>query len=294
MKQRTIGQTMVSAIGLGAMPLSIADHPDESQAIRTIHAALDVGVNFIDTADAYRPAIDDPSGNGHNERLIRKALAQYHGNKSSVQIATKAGNIKPFGDDWLVDASPGYLHRACEGSLRALGIDCIALYQLHRPDPKVPIEESVGALMNLRDAGKIKMIGLSNVRIDHIDRARRALGVRGLASVQNQFSPAYRKGEDVLSYCHEHAIAFLPWSPLGGVGNAGRLAGGGAFAETAARHGVSAQQVALAWLLAKGPCVIPIPGARRPETIVDSARAPDLELTDSEIAQLNRYPHAEG
>jgi aryl-alcohol dehydrogenase-like predicted oxidoreductase len=286
-----IGQAAVSAIGFGAMRLSIAGHPDERQAIRTIHAALDAGINLIDSADAYRPGIDDPAGNGHNERLIAKALALYEGDTSSVLVTTKAGNIRPAGDDWLVDGSPEYLRRACDGSLRALGIDCIQLYQLHRPDPKVAFEESIGALMGLQDAGKIKMIGLSNVGTDHIALARRVLGERGLASVQNEFSPAVRKSEEVLEYCGEHEIAFLPWSPLGGVGNAAKLSADGAFAEVAAFRGVSAQQVALAWLLAKGPRVIPIPGARRPETILDSAGAPDLVLSEEELGQLDRYPH---
>lgn len=288
MQQRMIGSRVVSAIGLGAMPLSIAGHPDESTAVRTIHAALDAGVTLIDTADAYRPDINDPSGNGHNERIVAKALASWTGDPTTVLVATKAGNVKPFKDDWLVDASPGYLKRACEGSLRALKVETIGLYQLHRPDPQVPIEDSVGALMELQDAGKVAMIGLSNATVDHIERARRTLGARGLASVQNEYSPAVRKRPEVLDHCVRHDISFLPWSPLGGVGNARQLSRLAPFVQAAARHGVSVQQTALAWLLSLGPRVVPIPGARRPESIMDSAKAAILVLSTDEIAAMSR------
>jgi aryl-alcohol dehydrogenase-like predicted oxidoreductase len=289
MKQRMIGQMAVSAIGLGAMPLSIAGHPDEDQAIRTIHAALDAGITLIDTADAYRPGINVPSGNGHNERLIAKAISSYRGDTGALKIATKAGNIRPrAGEDWEVDASPAYLRRACDLSLQALQVERIDLYQLHRPDPDVPFEESIGAMMDLQDAGKINLVGVSNVSIELVRIAQRTLGVRGLASVQNEFSPAIRKSEDVLAYCMQHSIAFLPWSPLGGVGLAGRLAASEPLARIAKRHGVSPQQITLAWHMAKGEHVVPIPGARRPETIRDSARAADIVLSSEEFADLDR------
>jgi aryl-alcohol dehydrogenase-like predicted oxidoreductase len=289
MKQRMIGDLAVSAIGFGAMPLSIAGHPDEEQAIRTVHAALGAGITLIDTADSYRPDINDPSGNGHNERLVAKAISSYRGDKSALKIGTKAGNIKPrTGEDWIVDASPAYLKEECDRSLRALQLDRIDLYQLHRADPNVPFAESIGAMMDLQDAGKIHMIGISNVGIDLIEVARRTLAGRRLASVQNEYSPAVRKHDDVLAYCLRYGIAFLPWSPLGGVGLAGRLADSAPFVRTASRHGVSPQQVALAWHLAKGEHVVPIPGARRPETIIDSARAVSVALSSEELADLER------
>jgi aryl-alcohol dehydrogenase-like predicted oxidoreductase len=289
MKQRMIGELTVSAIGVGAMPLSIAGHPDEGQAIRTIHAALDAGITLIDTADAYRPDINDPSGNGHNERLIAKAISSYRGDKTALKIATKAGNIKPrAGEDWEVNASPAYLLQECDLSLRALQIERIDLYQLHRPDPNVPFDESIGALMDLQDAGKIHMVGISNVGIKLVEIAQRTLGDRGLASVQNEYSLAVRKSEDVLAYCNRHRIAFLPWSPLGGVGFADRLTGSEPLAGIAKHHGVSPQQIALAWHLAKGEHVVPIPGARRPETIRDSAAAADIVLSGEEFADLDR------
>jgi aryl-alcohol dehydrogenase-like predicted oxidoreductase len=289
MKQRVIGDLTVSAIGLGAMPLSIAGHPDEEQAIRTIHAALDVGVTLIDTADSYRPDIHDPSGNGHNERLIAKAISRYRGATSALRIATKTGNVKPrAGEDWIVNAAPAYIRQQCDLSLRALQIERIDLYQLHRPDPNVPFEESVGAMMDLQDAGKIHMIGLSNVDIRLIELARLTLGRRRLASVQNQYSPAVRKSEDVLAYCMQSGISFLPWSPLGGVGLAGRLGAMEPFANIAKKHGASPQQIALAWHLAKGERVIAIPGARRPETILDSARSVDIVLSSEDFKVLDQ------
>jgi aryl-alcohol dehydrogenase-like predicted oxidoreductase len=289
MKQRRIGRLTVSAIGLGAMPLSIVGHPDEDQAVRTIHAALDAGITLIDTANSYRPDINDPSGNGHNERIIAKAVASYRGDKGALKIATKAGNIKPrLGEDWIVDASPAYLRRACDLSLQALHVERIDLYQLHRPDPDVPFEESIGAMMDLQDAGKIDMIGISNVGIALIEIASRMLGARGLASVQNEYSPAVRKSEDVLAYCMAHGIAFLPWSPLGGVGLAGRLAASEPYTRIAERHSASPQQIALAWHLAKGEQVVPIPGSRRDESIRDSAGAADIVLSDEELAELDR------
>jgi aryl-alcohol dehydrogenase-like predicted oxidoreductase len=283
MPTRRIGRTDVGAIGLGAMLLSIAGRPGEAQAVRTVHAALDAGVTLIDTADAYCLGGDEA---GHNERLIRKALDAWPGDRDRVLVATKGGHTRP-GREWGLDGRPEYLRKACEASLAALGVEVIGLYQFHRPDPKVPFLESVGALAELKAAGKVRMVGLSNVSVDQIRQAREVVEV---ASVQNEFSPRFRRSEGELAFCAANRIAFLPWSPLGGIGR-GRDLGGRhrAFAEVAEAHGVSPQRVALAWELAKAPVVIPIPGARRPETITDSAAATSLRLSADELARLDSY-----
>jgi aryl-alcohol dehydrogenase-like predicted oxidoreductase len=281
MPSRRIGGVKVSAVGLGAMPLSLAGRPDEAGALRTIHAALDAGVTLIDTADANCLGESEV---GHNERLVAKALASWPGGGDGVLVATKGGHTRP-GREWGLDGRPEYLRRACEASLRALGVEAIGLYQFHRPDPKVPFTESVGALAELRAAGKVRMVGLSNVSVDQIEQARRIVQVAG---VQNEFSPRFRRSEGELAWCAAHGIAFLPWSPLGGIGRGGLLAQRHpAFAEVAGRHGVSPQRVALAWELAKAPVVIPIPGARRPESIADSAAAATLRLDDDDLRRLD-------
>ncbi|HEY7011703.1 MAG TPA: aldo/keto reductase [Streptosporangiaceae bacterium] len=284
MQTRKIGQVTVSAIGLGGMPMSIEGRPDEDRSIRTIHAALDSGVTLIDTADAYHLNAGET---GHNERLIAKALASYAGDTTGVLVATKGGHVRPGDGSWTLDGSPAHLREAVEASMKALGVDVIGLYQFHRPDPKVPYAESIGGLKELLDAGKIRMAGISNASIEQIDTARGILGEGNLASVQNQFSPAFRSSEAELRYCAELGIAFLPWSPLGGIGRAGGLgARHAAFQEVADAHGVSPQRVTLAWMLALAPVVIPIPGASRPESITDSAQAPDLELTEADLSRL--------
>ena len=286
MRTRKIGPVSVSAIGFGAMPLSIEDRPDEDQAVRVIHAALDAGVTLIDTADAYCQRAGET---GHNERLIAKALASYPGDAGDVLVATKGGHTRPGDGSWALDGSPAHLRAAAEASLKALGVDAIGLYQFHRPDPKVPYEESVGALRDLLDAGKIRLAGISNANIEQIETARRVLGENNLASVQNEFSPAFTTSEPELSYCGGLGVAFLPWSPLGGGGDATRRLGElhPAFGEVARARGVSPQRVALAWMLAKSPTVIPIPGARRAETLLDSLAAAEEELTPEELSQLN-------
>ncbi|MGE5136632.1 MAG: aldo/keto reductase [Gemmatimonadota bacterium] len=285
MRTRTIGPVTVSAIGLGGMPMSIEGRPDEGRSIRTIHAALDAGVTLIDTADAYHLHAGET---GHNERLIARALATYPGDASGVLVATKGGHLRPGDGSWTVDGSPRHLRGAAEASLKALGVDAIGLYQFHRPDPDVPYEESVGALRELLDAGKIRLAGISNATVEQIDIARRVLGEGNLASVQNQFSPAFRGSEGELRHAAAHGIAFLPWSPLGGIGRAGQLGGRHpAIARIAAARGVSPQQVTLAWMLALAPTVIPIPGASRPESVTDSAQAAGLELTAAEVAAIS-------
>ncbi|HYN94022.1 MAG TPA: aldo/keto reductase [Pilimelia sp.] len=284
MRKRTIGAATVSAVGLGGMPMSIEGRPDRERSVRTIHAALDAGVTLIDTADAYHLYADDV---GHNESLIAAALASYGGDTSGVLVATKGGHLRPGDGSWTIDGSARHLRAACDASLGRLGVDAIGLYQHHRPDPRVPYAESIGAVRDLLDAGKIRLAGISNANPAQIREAREILGDR-LVSVQNQFSPAFRSSEPELALCDELGLAFLPWSPLGGIGRAGDLGGRFApFARVAEDRGVSPQRVCLAWLLAKSPVVVPIPGASRPETIQDSAAAADLELTPEELAALD-------
>lgn len=283
MRTRRIGDIEVGAIGLGGMPMSIEGRPDEARSTAAVHAALDAGVTLIDTADAYHLYANDV---GHNESLIAEALRTYGGDTSHVLVATKGGHLRPGDGTWTLDGSPEHLRAACDASLARLGVEAIGLYQFHRPDPRVPYEESIGAIAELLDAGKIRMAGVSNANPERIRLADKVLGGR-LVSVQNQFSPSFRSSEPELRLCQEMNIAFLPWSPFGGIADAGRLgARHGAFARVAADHGVSPQQVCLAWMLAKAPVVIPIPGASRPETIRDSAAAADLVLSDDELAGL--------
>ncbi|QIQ01582.1 aldo/keto reductase [Streptomyces liangshanensis] len=283
MKTRRIGTVDVSAIGLGGMPMSIEGRPDETRSVATVHAALDAGVTLIDTADAYHLYADEV---GHNESLIAKALAS-HDRGGEVLVATKGGHLRPGDGSWTLDGRPEHIKAACEASLGRLGVEAIGLYQFHRPDPKVPYAESVGAIRDLLDAGKIQQAGISNADPDMIRLANDILGGR-LVSVQNQFSPAYRSSEPELELCAELGIAFLPWSPFGGITRAGELGSRFApFTRVAEAHGVSAHQVCLAWLLAKSPTVVPIPGSSRPATVRDSVAAADLTLTAEELAELD-------
>jgi aryl-alcohol dehydrogenase-like predicted oxidoreductase len=273
---RRMDGTDLFPIGLGGMPMSLEGRPDEARSIRTIHAALDAGVQLIDTADAY--CLDEHDV-GHNERLIAKAL---RGRRDGVLVATKGGHTRP-GGAWEVDGSPAHLRAACEASLTALETDRIDLYQYHRPDPEVPYAESIGALKELQDEGKIRWIGISNASTDQIEEA---CGIADVVAVQNQlsleFTAPLARGE--LALCESRGIAFLPWSPLGGISAAAEAAGAhDPVREAAEGHGVSPQQVALAWLLSLSPAIIPIPGASRPETIRDSLGAADLELSAEEL-----------
>jgi aryl-alcohol dehydrogenase-like predicted oxidoreductase len=283
MQTRTLGDIRISAIGLGGMPMSIEGRPDRARSIATLHAALGAGVTLIDTADAYHVHADEV---GHNEGLIAEALATYGGSTDDVLVATKGGHLRPGDGSWNVDGRPEYLKQACEASLKRLGVDAIGLYQFHRPDPRVPYAESVGAIRDLLDEGKIRLAGVSNANPAQIREAQSVLDGR-LVSVQNQFSPAFRSSEPELRLCVELGLAFLPWSPLGGISQAGELGSRfAAFAEVGGDRGVSPQQVCLAWELAKAPVVIPIPGASRPETILDSVQAAELQLTPEELARL--------
>ncbi|MCP2342560.1 aldo/keto reductase [Actinomadura rupiterrae] len=288
MNLRSIGSTRVSAIGLGAMPLSIENRPDERRAIATVHAALDAGVTLIDTADSYHWHAGEE---GHNELLIARALASYAGDVSDVLVATKGGRGRPGDGSWTVTGSPDHLKRAAEASAKRLGVDAIGLYQLHKPDPDVPWAESVGALRDLLDAGTIRAAGISNATTAQIREAHAILG-DGLVSVQNRYSPAVRDSEPELRLSTELGLAFLPWSPLGGItrssldGPSESSSAGTAFHGIAREHGVSPQQIALAWLLARSPRMIPVPGASRPESIQNSAEAVRISLSPAELQRL--------
>ncbi|MGN9842571.1 aldo/keto reductase [Nonomuraea sp. H19] len=244
---------------------------------------MDAGVTLIDTADAYTPSSDDV---GHNERLVARALSLWSGDAGTVLVATKGGHTRTPDGGWAVNGDPAYLKQACDRSLKALGVDSIGLYQHHRPDPRVPYEETMGALKDLHDAGKIQMAGISNAGPEQIRLAHDILGER-LVSVQNEYSPRFRSSEPEIDVCAELGLAFLPWSPLGGISRTGELGQrNAAFTEIAEARGVSPQQVCLAWELARSPVVIPIPGASRPETILDSIGAAALKLSEEELARL--------
>ncbi len=274
MKQRQLGPggPMVGEIGLGGMYLSIQGRPEEAQAIRTIHAALDAGVTLVDTADVY--CLDD-GDIGHNERVIAKAIA---GRSERVVVATKGGLRRP-GGAWTRDARPEQLVAACEASLKALGVAAIDLYQLHAPDGSVPFADSVGALARLREAGKIKRVGLSNVTAAELAKAQRIVPI---ASVQNRWNPGHRGPErdGVLAACTALGIAFLPYSPFGGASGAASLGERKKLSAEAARRGMSPHRLVLSWMLAKSPVVIPIPGARREASVRDSAAAEALAAAD--------------
>jgi aryl-alcohol dehydrogenase-like predicted oxidoreductase len=282
---RRLGDRDIHPIGLGCMPMSLRPggrERDVDRGIAAIHAALDAGVRLLDTADAY--ALDEAEF-GHNERLVAQAL-RGHPARDEVLVATKGGHTRQ-GTEWDLDGRPEYLRRACEGSLRRLETDCIGVYQFHRPDPKVPFEESVGALAELQRAGKIRYAGISNVTAAQIEIAREIVPV---AVVQNELSLSYpdplHNGE--VDTCERHGIAFLPWSPFGGMDAAGALADGRQpLAGAAAAHGVSVHRVLLAWMLSLSDAIIPIPGAGRPESAADSAAAAALRLDPAELAAID-------
>ena len=287
MQTRRLGDRTVSAIGLGAMPLSRPHHstgqlPDRAQAIETVLAALDAGVTMIDSADSYGPDVD---GFGHNEELVAEALRK--AGNPEVLVATKGG-IQRDGAAWPLCGRPGYIREAAYGSLSRLGVDVIDLYQHHRPDPEVPYADTIGAFKDLYDEGVVRAVGISNADPAQIREAHAILG-DALVSVQNQLSPSFRTSEPELDLCDELGLAFLPWSPLGGMRHAHELADDFApFRDVALAHGVSPHQVAVAWLLAKSPNVLPIPGASRPASIRDCAEAVHVELTPEEFAALEK------
>jgi aryl-alcohol dehydrogenase-like predicted oxidoreductase len=282
MEKRKLAEFEVGCIGLGGMPLSIQGRPPEADALRVIAAALDAGMDFIDTADVY---CLDHRDIGHNERLIAKALRE-RPDGARVVVATKCGLERPDGA-WTTNGRPAHLRAATEASLRALGVERLALQQLHAPDDDVPLADSVGELARLRAEGKIAHVGLSNVSVDEI---RLAEAIVPIVSVQNRCNPFDRRAwdEGVVQYCTERGIAFLPYSPVGGGRGKKNVASDPTLTTVGARHGATPFQVALAWLLAKSPVMIPIPGASRIQSAVDSAKAAELRLTAADLAELDR------
>ena len=287
MQTRTLGTQQVGAIGLGLMTFDQTGSQPREQLVDTVSAALDAGVTLFDTADAYGPGEEKgAAAQGENERLIVSILDEL-GVRDRVFLATKGGHRRTDGGGWDTDSSADYLRRAVDDSLARIGVDQLSLWQHHRPDPKVPYDEVIGTMKEIADSGKVAHVGLSNANPGQIRAAHAALGDR-LISVQNQFSPKFRSSRPEIDVCEEIGLAFLPWSPLGGLSDAKELAEKHpAFAEIAEARGVSAQQIALAWELAQSPVVIPIPGAKRPSSITDSAAAADIDLTTEELARLD-------
>jgi aryl-alcohol dehydrogenase-like predicted oxidoreductase len=272
----------VSAIGYGGMHLSIDGRPDEAQALAVLGAVLDAGVTLIDTADAY--CLDEHDV-GHNERLIAAVLSSPGRNRSRVVVATKGGVVRS-GGRWDSDGRPAHLRTACERSLKALRVERLDLYQLHAPDPKVPFEESVAALAELRREGKIRWVGLSNVSVDQI---RVAESIVPVTTVQNRLNPFFRESltGGVVGYCAERGIGFLAYSPVGGGRLNRKLPSHPVVGPMAARLGVSAHAVVLAWVLAQSPAVLAIPSARTVDHALDSLDAADLVLAPEDLTALD-------
>ena len=282
---RNLGPFDTTAIGLGEMPLTIENNLGWAKGIETIHAALDAGCRHIDTAWSYYcSGGEEQTG----EKLVREAMDSWKGPKDEVLIATKVGHYRNFTDGvptWGKDGKPEHLIRYAKQSAQTLGVDTIDLLYFHRPDPEVPYNESCEAIRQLLDEGVARWAGISNASVEQIDIARDVLGDR-LVAVQNQYSPIYLDTQDTLEHCAKLGIAFVCWSPLGGFRKPKDESKFDPFREVAAAHGVSYQQVVLAWELAKGDHMFVIPGAHRAETILDSLNAGDLELTDEELAKL--------
>jgi len=286
METKSLGKTniRVSAIGLGGMPMSLINRPSESQSIAVIHRALDLGVTLIDTADSY---CKDETDKHHNERLIAKALQEYPGDVSFVVIATKGGLMRPNGA-WTRNGNPDHLRKTIRESFQALGgKKAIDLWQYHAPDPDYSIAESLKVAKAAVEEGLIKFVGVSNFSVEQIKRAREIVEI---VSVQNQFNPWYRLPEidGVLRYCERESLTFLPWSPLGGSRRVGSLEDVEAIAKLATEKGVSVYCIVLAWLRAKSPCVLPIPGASKVASIEDSVQALEVRLTEAEIGRIDR------
>jgi aryl-alcohol dehydrogenase-like predicted oxidoreductase len=280
MKERRLGPDgpRVSVVGLGCMYLSLDGRPEEAHAIHTIHAALDVGVTLLDTADVY--CIDDDDI-GHNERLIAKALV---GRRERVVVASKGGLRRPRGE-WTRDGRPEHLVAACEASLKALGVDAIDLYHLHEPDPAVPFADSVGALARLRAQGKVRLVGLSNVTTGELATAQ---AIVPIASVQNGWNVFDRRPEreGMLAACEAGGIAFLAYSPFGGGNRAPKLGRNARLAEQAQRRDVTPHRLLLAWMLAKSKAAIVIPGSRQDHNARDSAWATGVDLSAVDVVEI--------
>jgi pyridoxine 4-dehydrogenase len=267
-----LGDFVVNRLGYGAMQVTgpgiWGDPPDPEASKGVLRRAVELGVNFIDTAAAYEAS----------ERLIGEALAPY---ADGLVVATKAGHYRTGPGEWPVDASPEAIRRQTEQSLRDLRVERLDLQQLHRVDRRVPIEESVGALKQLQDEGKVRHIGVSNVSVDELHRAQ---SVATIVSVQNEYNLADRRSDDVLEECERQGLAFMPWYPLG----SGRLtASGGPLDQVAAGHGATPSQVALAWLLQRSPVMLVIPGTNSVEHLVENVAAAGLRLDDEDLAALS-------
>src|SRR6266481_4987679 len=273
------GEISVHRLGFGAMRLTgegIWGPPkDRKAALAVLRRTVELGVNFIDTADSYGPNV--------SEELIAEALFPY---QAGLVIATKGGWNRPGPDQWTHDATPSHLRSAVEGSLKRLRLDRIDVYQLHIPDPVVPFEASVETLAQLQNAGKIRLIALSNVTQEHIERARRIVPI---VSVQNRYSFADREWDYVLDYCERNGIAFIPWFPLGAGKVAGEVLNGIAQA-----HGASPTQIALAWLLRRSPVMLPIPGTSSIEHLEQNVAAASLRLAEEEYEKLSGVPELVG
>jgi pyridoxine 4-dehydrogenase len=269
------GELSVNRVGFGAMRLTgegIWGPPkDRTGAVAVLRRALELGVNFIDTADSYGPYV--------SEELIAETLFPY---PRGLVIATKGGWNRPGPDQWTHDANPSHLRKAVEGSLWRLRLDCIDVYQLHIPDPVVRFDASVETLAELRNEGKIRLIGLSNVTQEHIERARKIVPI---ASVQNRYSFADREWDYVVDYCQRNGLAFIPWFPLG----AGKVAGE-VLNRVAKAHGASPTQIAIAWLLRRSPIMLPIPGTSSVEHLEQNVAAASLRLSEQELEELSEVP----
>jgi pyridoxine 4-dehydrogenase len=270
----TIGGDLdVRRLGFGAMRITgdgIWGPPDDPEgAKRLLRRVPELDINLIDTADSYGPEV--------SENLIAEALHPY---PDGLVIATKGGLLRTGPGEWPRDGRPEHLREACEGSLRRLRVDRIDLYQLHAPDENVPYEDSVGALKELQDEGKIRHVGVSNVSVDQLEQAR---GIVEIVTVQNRYNLTDRSSEDVLDVCEEAGIGFIPWFPLA----TGSLADeGGPLDEVAGRHGATASQVALAWLLARSPVMLPIPGTSSIEHLEENVAATRLSLSADEQEEI--------
>jgi pyridoxine 4-dehydrogenase len=265
------GELKVNRLGFGAMRLTgdgIWGPPkDPATAIAVLRRAIDLGINFIDTADSYGPNV--------SEELIAEALAPY---PEDLVIATKGGWNRPGPNQWTHDASPAHLREAVEGSLKRLRLDRIDVYQLHVPDPVVPLDASIETLANMQSEGKIRLVGLSNVTVEHIERARKIVPI---VSVQNRYSFADREWDNVVDYCERNGIGFIPWFPLGAGRVAGRL-----LERIAKARQVKPIQIALAWLLERSPIMLPIPGTSSIAHLEENVQAASLELSDNELLEL--------
>lgn len=284
MRYRRLGPRApdVSAVGYGGMHLSITDRPDEPTAIRVLHAALDAGVTLLDTADVY--CLDD-TDIGHNERLIARALDTWRGDRDQVVVGTKGGLTRP-GGAWHRNGRPDHLRAACEASLGALATDTIDLYQLHAPDPRVPLADSVGAIADLKREGKLRWVGLSNVSVAELAEAREIVEI---VTVQNRLNPFFREAvaEGVVSHCAEEGIGFLAYSPVGGGRLNRKLPDHPVVSAIAARVDASPHAVVLAWVRAQGETVIPIPSARTTAHARDSAASAEVELSAEDLAAID-------